>query len=207
VRRSGQRPGQHSRGGRLSQPSAKRQNPRHCRGSGSGASRTRTGDLLGAIQACASPEFGSFAGISRCWRAGLRSVISASFRSFRLGSGQRNASLARSSICPCCVSPVGAPFHRPAVRRGRGRSLRTPAARPTREHGSRSGRCSWMRRERACHGQDGRLLRTTDEPSAYPGRWAAIGSPRRVSLRPGRHARSGVRGWRGAVRTRGSDVG
>ena len=27
-----------------------------------------------------------------------------------------------------------------------------------------------MRRERACHGQDGRLLRTTDEPCAYDGR-------------------------------------
>jgi hypothetical protein len=45
-RRSGQRP----RRGRLSQPLAKRENPRHCRGSPDGASRTRTGDLLGEIQ-------------------------------------------------------------------------------------------------------------------------------------------------------------
>src|SRR5688500_11190019 len=51
ARRSGQRPGQRSGAGRLSQPLAQRENPRHYRGSPSGASRTRTGGLLGAIQA------------------------------------------------------------------------------------------------------------------------------------------------------------
>jgi hypothetical protein len=72
--------------------------PRRCRGSPSGASRTRTGDLLGAIQALASPEFGLFAGVSRRSRLGLRPGFSASFRSFTLGSGQRTRSLARSAI-------------------------------------------------------------------------------------------------------------
>jgi hypothetical protein len=51
---------------------AKRQNPRHSRDSLSGARGTRTPDLLGAIQACASPEFGVFAGFSRRLRPGLR---------------------------------------------------------------------------------------------------------------------------------------
>ena len=37
---------------------------RACRGSSSGASRTRTGGLLGAIQALASLEFALFAGHS-----------------------------------------------------------------------------------------------------------------------------------------------
>jgi hypothetical protein len=50
ARRSGQRPGQRASGGPLSQPPAKRQKPRHSRDSPSGASRTRTGDLLGAIR-------------------------------------------------------------------------------------------------------------------------------------------------------------
>src|SRR5918999_765865 len=59
-----------------------------------GASRTRTGDHLGAIQALASPEFGLFAGISLWWRLGVRLAFSASFRSFRLGSGQRSKGLA-----------------------------------------------------------------------------------------------------------------
>ena len=43
---------------------AKHKNPRRCRGSPSGASRTRTGGLLGAIQALAGTEFGLFAGNS-----------------------------------------------------------------------------------------------------------------------------------------------
>src|SRR5215207_10051293 len=64
ARRSGQRPGQQPSGSRLSQPPAKRQNPRHSRGSPNGASRTRTGGLLGAILALASPEFGLFCGVS-----------------------------------------------------------------------------------------------------------------------------------------------
>jgi hypothetical protein len=57
ARRSGQRPGQRSSGGRLWQPRAKRENPCHCRGSPSGARGTRTPDLLGAIQAvrCSNP--------------------------------------------------------------------------------------------------------------------------------------------------------
>ncbi len=56
ARRSGQRPGQRASGGPLSQPPAKRQKPRHSRDSPSGASRTRTGDLLGAIRATKSLE-------------------------------------------------------------------------------------------------------------------------------------------------------
>src|SRR5918999_6284047 len=63
-----------------------------------GASRTRTGGLLGAIQALASTEFGLFAGISLWWRLGVTPAFSASFRSFRLRSGQRNPVLARSPV-------------------------------------------------------------------------------------------------------------
>jgi hypothetical protein len=64
-------------------------NPRHCRAPPSGASRTRTGGLLGAIQATASPEFGLFAGFSRLWRPGWEPRVSTDFRPFRLRSGQR----------------------------------------------------------------------------------------------------------------------
>jgi hypothetical protein len=84
---------------------AKRQNPRHSRDPLSGARGTRTPDLLGAIQACASPESALFAGFSRRRRPGLRSAFSAHFRSFRLGSGQRNGSLARSPVRP--ATPAG----------------------------------------------------------------------------------------------------
>src|ERR687895_747400 len=65
-------------------------------GSSSGASGTRTGGLLGAIQALASPEFGLFAGFSLRWRPGLRLAFSASSGPFGPGSGQRTGVLARS---------------------------------------------------------------------------------------------------------------
>jgi hypothetical protein len=46
-----------------------------------------------------------FAGFSRQWWPGLRAPISASFRPFRPGSGQRNGSLARSPVRP--ATPAG----------------------------------------------------------------------------------------------------
>jgi hypothetical protein len=64
ARRSGQRPGQRSSGSRRLYPPARRRNPHQYRGSPSGASRTRTGGLLGAIQAVPSDEFALFAGNS-----------------------------------------------------------------------------------------------------------------------------------------------
>jgi hypothetical protein len=100
-------------GARVAKPRAthrspKRENPSTCWGSRSGASRTRTGDLLGAIQACASAEFGLFAGFSPRWRPGPRLAFSASFRPFRLGSGQRNGFLARSPVGPATPAELAA---------------------------------------------------------------------------------------------------
>src|SRR5215204_953533 len=74
-----------------SAPASNSENPSACWGSRSGARGTRTPDLLGAIQACASLEFGSFAGVSRRSRLGLWPAFSASLRRFRLGAGQKTA--------------------------------------------------------------------------------------------------------------------
>jgi hypothetical protein len=102
-----------------------------------GASRTRTGDLLGAIQACAGPEFGLFQGFRGGVRPVRRLALSASLRPFRLGSGQRNGSLARSPVGRATPYRVS---RSPQVRQSRAAtdaSAHIPAARPRARSGSR----------------------------------------------------------------------
>jgi hypothetical protein len=117
--RSGQRPGQRFAATRRFR---RRQTARNRSTAGilDGASRTRTGGLLGAIQACASTEFGLFAGVSR-WRwPGLRPALSASFRSFRLGSGQRSKVWPDLRSGPSYVRPTCRPSHNPPPTPGAG---------------------------------------------------------------------------------------
>jgi hypothetical protein len=71
-----------------------------------------------------------FAGFLRRRRPGLRPAISASFRPFRLGSGQRSAVLARSPAWPIHASAGRPPSSRSFVTRTPVASERIPAARP-----------------------------------------------------------------------------
>ena len=68
-----------------------RKNPRSSRGSRSGASRTRTPDLLGAIQAVVRGKFGFFAGISFLPAARLVTRICMQF------AGDRGSSITREA--------------------------------------------------------------------------------------------------------------
>ena len=88
-----------------------RPRPHHCRGSRSGASRTRTGGLLGAIQALAGPEFGLFAGFSIPRRPGWRPRFLADFRSFPLGSGQNRLFGPISRLTEPTSARLGPGFH------------------------------------------------------------------------------------------------
>ena len=66
----------------------KRRKPHVCGGSPSGASRARTGDLLHAMQASGSPDFGVSAGHSLPPAADSRRRFVRSFRPFPIGLGQ-----------------------------------------------------------------------------------------------------------------------
>ena len=70
--------------------------PHVCGGSPSGASRARTGDLLHAMQASGSPDFGVSAGHSLPPAVGLAAAVCAEFPSISDRTGPRKASLAWS---------------------------------------------------------------------------------------------------------------
>jgi hypothetical protein len=144
----------------------------------SGARGTRTPDLLGAIQALASPEFGLFAGVSRRSRLGLRPGFSASFRSFTLGSGQRTRSLAQSAI----DRPTAGVFTIGSERRTVSRAG-TPGHRPERAPGRRRGWLPLAHEKRASRPP----IRAREGRSSMAGRCptrGASGCAAAVRLRP-----------------------
>jgi hypothetical protein len=88
------------------------------------------------VRSCARPELRLFAGFPRRRTSGLTPSLSASVRPFRLGSSQRNGSLARSPICPLRLAGLADPLHTPAVTRVTGRVRTHPAPRPGQERRS-----------------------------------------------------------------------
>ena len=117
ARRSGQRPGQRIAGERPVRPRRTRQNPHHnwvllveLAGLEPAASwvRSRRSPALSLV-VCRD---------SLWWRLGVRPAFSASFRPFRLGSGQGSKVLARSPVWPSYVRPTCRPSHNPPLTTG-----------------------------------------------------------------------------------------